>query len=66
VLLQRGYLNERQWNEKKRASAGSQQAPSQRQGADSVADELSKLAALKAQSVLSDEEFGRQKQKLLS
>ncbi|MDD9855558.1 MAG: SHOCT domain-containing protein, partial [Gammaproteobacteria bacterium] len=32
----------------------------------SVADELAKLAALKEQGVLSDDEFSNQKQKLLA
>ena len=32
----------------------------------SVADELTKLAALKAQGVLTEEEFNKQKLKLLS
>ena len=66
-LLERGYLNEKQWNERKRASAGTNNSvPQHQQGTSSIADELAKLAILKEQGVLSDEEFEKQKHKLLS
>lgn len=65
-LLERGYLNEDQWNEKTRASRGASKPDTNSLPASSVADELAKLAALKAQGVLSDEEFNAQKLKVLS
>ena len=48
-LLERGYLNEDQWNERTR---GASKPDSKSHAASSVADELAKLAALKAQGVL--------------
>lgn len=65
-LLKQGYLTEGQWNERTRGSKGVSKAAPTIQAASSVADELAKLAALKAQGVLSDEEFNKQKLKLLS
>ena len=64
-LLKQGYLNEKQWNEKK-AEKQASNATSQNRVASSVSDELSKLVALKDQGVLTDEEFSVQKKKLLS
>lgn len=49
-LLERGYLNEAQWNERRQASK---------------TDTLTKLAVLKSQGILNDEEFNRQKRQLL-
>lgn len=60
-LLERGYLNEDQWTERTQASKDSK-----RHSGDLVADELAKLATLKAQGVLTEEEFNKQKLKLLS
>lgn len=65
-LLKRGYLNEKQWNEKKQADINPGNSGSHRQTASSVADELAKLATLKEQGLLNDEEFSKQKRKLLS
>lgn len=65
-LLERGYLNEDQWNERKQASSGANRQGEKSRVSSSVADELAKLAALKAQGILSDEEFNKQKFKLLS
>ncbi len=64
-LLKQGYLNEKQWNEKKAEKQASNSTP-QNRVASSVSDELSKLVALKNQGVLTDEEFSVQKKKLLS
>ena len=64
-LLNRGYLNEDQWNKRKKGSSereNSYQHPEK----SSVADELAKLAALKEQGILNDEEFEKQKKKVLS
>jgi hypothetical protein len=63
-LLKRGYLNQKQWNEKK--SGGNTQNAHSTQPVFSTADELAKLVALKDLRVLSDEEFTSQKKKLLS
>jgi hypothetical protein len=65
-LLQRGYLTELQWQERQQngSKAGQQIPPAQT--SPSVADELSKLAALKAQGILTEGEFLKQKSKLLS
>lgn len=65
-LLQQGYLNEEQWSEKKKTEKQSSNTVSHTQTASSVSDELAKLAALKEQGVLTDEEFSKQKSKLLS
>jgi hypothetical protein len=66
-LLKQGYLNEKQWAEKNQNSnEKSIPSPMQQQKAPLVADELLKLAQLKEQGVLSDEEFNKQKHKLLS
>lgn len=64
-LLKRGYLNEKQWNERKQTDINPIHSGLHRQTPFSVADELSKLATLKEQGVLSDEEFSKQKSKLL-
>ena len=66
ALLDRGYLNEAQRNERQRASRGGNRQEGKSHAASSVADELAKLPALKAQGLLSDEEFNKQKLKLLS
>lgn len=63
-LLERGYLNEKQWNDRKQADTRS--TGQNQQASSSIADELAKLAALKERGVLSDEEFSKQKDKLLS
>lgn len=65
-LLKQGYLNEEQWNEKKKAEKLASNTLSQNQASSSVSDELLKLVALKEQGVLTDEEFSVQKMKLLS
>ena len=64
-LLERGYLNEKQWNERKQSGRNSVASESKLM-TSSVADELAKLVALKEQGVLSDDEFIKQKNKLLS
>lgn len=48
-----------------RSAASKAQATSAQQGASILADELGKLGALKAQGLLSDEEFSAAKKKLL-
>src|SRR5438128_12276798 len=63
-LLKQGYLNEKQLKEREQGIP-SRAAASTRQQVSSVADELSKLAALKTQGVLTDDEFNSEKQKLL-
>lgn len=65
-LLQRGYLNEDQWDDRTRASRNAHEPDSKSHAFSSVADELAKLAALRAQGVLTDEEFNKQKLKILS
>jgi hypothetical protein len=65
-LLERGYLNEMQWNERKQTSKGANRQDVKRHTTSSVADELAKLVALKTQGILSDEEFNKQKLKILS
>jgi len=65
-LLKQGYLNEDQWKERQQLSRAVNGPSSNAQTSSSVADELAKLAALKAQGVLTDEEFSKQKLKLLS
>lgn len=66
ALLDRGYLNEAQRNERKRANQSGSRQEFRSPTTSSTADELAKLVALKAQGVLSDEEFTKQKLKLLS
>jgi len=61
-LLDQGYLNENQWKERNQAARATNDPGLQR----NVADELSKLVALKEKGVLSEEEFQKQKRKLLS
>src|SRR4030066_254981 len=51
-LLERGYLNEAQWNERKQTSRMANKPDVKSYTTSSVADELAKLAALKAQGVL--------------
>jgi hypothetical protein len=65
-LLQRGYLSEAQWNERIRRSKEANRPDVKNHPTSSVADELAKLAALKAQGVLTGEEFNTQKLKVLS
>ena len=65
-LLDRGYLNEAQWKERNQTSRGANRQDAKSHITPSIADELAKLAALKAQGVLSDEEFNKQKLKILS
>ena len=66
-LLDQGYLNEKQWKERNQAAKATIN-PGLRRNPEtsSIADELAKLVALKEKGVLSDEEFKRQKEKLLS
>jgi hypothetical protein len=66
-LLERGYLNEKQWNDRQQGKARGITSGSQHtQTRPSIADELAKLATLKEQGVLSEDEFVMQKKKLLS
>lgn len=67
-LLDRGYLNEEQWNEREQArkSQSTKGVQTYNQQTASIADELIKLAALKGQGLLSDDEFNKQKHKLLN
>jgi membrane protein insertase Oxa1/YidC/SpoIIIJ len=66
ALLKRCYLNEDQWNKKKQDISRTNSSKSQQNAAASVADELTKLSALKEQGIISEEEFEKQKRKLLS
>lgn len=66
ALLERGYLNEAHWSERNRKSRGTHRAAVKQHLTPSVADELVKLAALKTQGVLTDEEFNTQKLRVLS
>ena len=66
AFLERGYLTEHQWHERARAIWGDHSPDLKSNAVSSVADELAKLAALKAQGVLTDEEFNQQKLKLLA
>ena len=66
ALLERGYLNEDQWSQRKTTSRVAEKPDLKNRASSSVADELEKLVALKNQGVLSDEEFNTQKLKLLS
>jgi Short C-terminal domain len=65
-LLKQGYLNEDQWNKRARGNTGGNKPCPTIHTTSSVADELTKLAALKAKGLLSEEEFNKQKLKLLS
>ena len=65
ALLDRGYLNESQRNERQRTQARNRQEI-RNPVTSSTADELAKLVALKDRGVLSDDEFTKQKLKLLS
>lgn len=68
-LLAKGYLTERQWHEKQspQSARGDAEvnAPTSA-GAVPIADELAKLAELRSQGVLTDDEFSSQKAKLLA
>lgn len=66
ALIKRGYLNEQQWKDKQQPISRATTPPPTQQETSSVADELTKLVILKDKGVLSDEEFERQKQKILS
>jgi hypothetical protein len=65
-LIKRGYLNQKQWDEKRNQGKKSQESSSQPAVPSSIADELSKLAVLREKGILSPEEFDRQKQKILA
>ena len=65
-LLKQGYLNEEQWNHKKNVETQINNSVRGNQATSSLSDELSKLAALKEQGVLTDDEFQTQKSRLLS
>lgn len=62
-LLKEGYLNEEQWLAS-RAPPKAVAAPTHRP-AESVADQLTKLAKLRQQGLLTDAEFAREKTRLL-
>ncbi|MEI8103058.1 MAG: SHOCT domain-containing protein [Chlorobium sp.] len=64
-LRKQGYLTETERDERKKAS-GSVLSGQRERGQSQIADEVAKLAALRDQGVLSEEEFASQKQKLLS
>lgn len=64
-LLKKGYLTEKQWLEQESLAKQSSHN-SERKQVSSVADELSKLATLKEQGVLTEEEFLMQKSKLIA
>ena len=59
-------MNEEQQDEKERARQMGHSQWGKNPITSSTADELAKLVALKAQGVMSDEEFTKQKLKLLS
>jgi len=65
-LRNKGYLNEKEWIKKKHPGPITVRHVNQPQReAVSIADELAKLVALKEQGVLTEEEFNKQKHKLL-
>jgi hypothetical protein len=63
-LIERGYLNEEQWQQRLQSSSVTN-SQKQRRESSSIADELQKLAKLKEQGNLSDEEFQSAKKKLI-
>ncbi|MEO7859509.1 MAG: SHOCT domain-containing protein [Nitrospirales bacterium] len=65
-LLQRGYVNESQRNEGRGEGKRTDGIDAKNRLTPSVADELVKLAALKTQGVLTDEEFNTLKLKVFS
>lgn len=65
ALLKRGYLDEDQWNQRKQDISRTSNT-NLHQNTSSVADELTKLAALKEKGILSGEEFEEQKRRILS
>lgn len=66
-LIANGYLNEKQWKERNQANAGTVMTTRISQHEVSfLADELEKLAALKEKGILTEEEWSRQKQRLLN
>ena len=62
-LLKRGYLNEKQ--QRLQASSVTNDSGPQQRESSSIADELQKLARLKEQGILSDEEFQAAKKRLI-
>lgn len=63
-LLNQGYLTEKQWQKKDQANSQKNNLNTQHWESTSVADEIKKLANLKEQGFLSEEEFVSAKQKL--
>ena len=63
----RGYLNETQWEDKKRSARTSVATMgSPNHGVAPIADDLAKLASLREKGVLTAEEFDKQKQRVLA
>lgn len=66
-LMAKGYLTEQQWLLKQERSEGARSAAggANQEASARVADELMKLAQLKTQGILTEDEFNAQKAKLL-
>ena len=64
-LLKRGYLNEKQWQQRLKTSSAADNSNPQQRESSSIADQLQKLAKLKEQGILSDEEFQAAKKRLI-
>lgn len=67
-LMAKGYLTEQQWSQKQGRSEGTRTTAggTNQKASARVADELTKLAQLKVQGILTEDEFNAQKAKLLS
>jgi hypothetical protein len=66
ILVRGRSMHEREFQHSQAAEAEIQEYIRKTATSGSAADELTKLAALHAQGVLTDDEFGRQKAKLLN
>jgi hypothetical protein len=66
ILVRGRSMHEREYQRSQAVEAEMQEYIRRTATSGSAADELSKLAALHSQGVLTDEEFGRQKAKLLN
>ena len=65
-LIRQGYLNEKQWDERKQVNSNITNTESRNTNIMSVVDEIAKLGKLRDEGLLNDEEFIKQKNKLLS
>ncbi len=65
-LRKRGSLTQQEWEGRQRNTAANRETASPGAPPSSIADEISKLAALRDRGVLSEEEFQAQKRRLIS